>query len=154
MFSTIQSLNHYIRTIYGDSDLSFTGALWTVPIQGVGQGNGAGPQIWALVSTPILNLLRAEGYGAFFKAALSGTEIHFVGYGFVDNVDLIVTAKDPTDDFQTVLRMPAYNEASAEGWPLSYRSDVYHSTSNHIRPSQVSRIGLSRPICTSRSAAH
>ena len=103
MFSTIQSLNHYIRTIYGDSDLSFTGALWTVPIQGVGQGNGAGPQIWALVSTLVLNLLRAKGYKAFFKAALSGMEIHFVGYGFADDVDLIVTAKDPMDDFKTVL---------------------------------------------------
>jgi hypothetical protein len=57
MFSTIQCLNHCIRTIYGDSELSFTGELWTVPIQGVGQGNGAGPQIWALVSTPVLDLL-------------------------------------------------------------------------------------------------
>jgi hypothetical protein len=42
MFTTIQSLNHYIRTIYGDSELSFIGELWTFPIQGVGQGNAAG----------------------------------------------------------------------------------------------------------------
>jgi hypothetical protein len=66
MFSTIQCLNYYIRTIYGDSELSFTYELWTVPIQGMGQGNGAGPQIWALVSTPVLDLLRAA-YGAFSK---------------------------------------------------------------------------------------
>jgi hypothetical protein len=102
MFSTIQCLNHYIRTIYGDSELSFTGELWTVPIQGVGQGNGAGPQIWALVSTPVLDL-RAEGYGAFFKAVISGQEIHFVGYGFVDDVDLIVTAKSSTESFHSVI---------------------------------------------------
>jgi hypothetical protein len=86
MLFTIQCLNHYIRTIYGDSELSFTGELWTVPIQGEGQGNGAGPQIWALVSTPVLDLLQAVGYGAFFKAVISGQEIHFVGYGFVDDV--------------------------------------------------------------------
>ena len=61
MFTTIQRLDHYIRTVYGDSKLSFSGKLWTVPIQGVGQGNGAGPQIWAVVSTPVLNMLRAEG---------------------------------------------------------------------------------------------
>jgi hypothetical protein len=69
MFSTIQCLNHYIRTIYGDSELSFTGELWTVPIQGMGQGNGAGPQIWALMSTSVLDLLRAEGYGAILQSS-------------------------------------------------------------------------------------
>jgi hypothetical protein len=102
MFSTIQCLNHYIRTIYGDSELSFTGELWTVPIQGMGQRNGAGPQILALVSTPVLDLLQAEGYGAFFKAVISVQEIHFVGYSFVDDVDLIVTAKSPIESFLSV----------------------------------------------------
>jgi hypothetical protein len=57
MFTTIQNLKHYVCTIYGDSLLSFGGTIWTVPIQGVGQGNGAGPQIWAVVSTPVLDML-------------------------------------------------------------------------------------------------
>jgi hypothetical protein len=69
----------------------------------MGQGNGAGPQIWALVSTPVLDLLRAEGYGAVFKAVISGQEIHFVGYDFVDDVDLIATAKSSTESFQSVI---------------------------------------------------
>ena len=73
MFTTIQNLEHKIRTVFGDSTIGFTGALWAVPIQGVGQGNGAGPQIWAAVSTPVLNMLRAEGHGAFFKAAINCT---------------------------------------------------------------------------------
>ena len=60
MFQTIQNLNHYIRTVHGVSDRSFTGAHWASPIHGVGQGNGAGPQIWAAVSTPLLNMLRDE----------------------------------------------------------------------------------------------
>jgi hypothetical protein len=66
MFSTIQNLNHHIRTIFGDSTILFGGNLWVVPVQGVGQGNGAGPQIWAVVSTPVLKMRRAEGHGAFF----------------------------------------------------------------------------------------
>lgn len=57
MFDTIQRLRHYIRTTYGDSDMFFSGREWDTPIQGVGQGNGAGPQIWALISTPIFNFL-------------------------------------------------------------------------------------------------
>jgi len=27
------------------------------PIQGVGQGNGAGPQIWAVVSSPLFDVI-------------------------------------------------------------------------------------------------
>jgi hypothetical protein len=63
--------------VYGDSELTFTGELWTVPIQGVGQGNGVGPQIWAVVSTPVLNMLRHEGYGAYFRAA-TDTKISYL----------------------------------------------------------------------------
>ena len=102
MFTTIQNLDHYIRTVYGDSTLSFSGKLWTVPIQGVGQGNGAGPQIWAVVSTPVLNMLRAEGYGAFFEASISKERMSFVGYAFVDDTDLVVTAKSDSDTFTEV----------------------------------------------------
>jgi hypothetical protein len=46
MFTTIQNLQHSIRTVYGDSELTFTGQPWTVPIQGVGQGNGGGRCTW------------------------------------------------------------------------------------------------------------
>ena len=61
MFTSIQNLQHRIRTVFGDSEVGFSGALYVVPIQGVGQGNGAGPQIWAVVSTPVLNMLRSLG---------------------------------------------------------------------------------------------
>lgn len=92
IFTTIRNLEHRIRTVYGDSDIGFSGRLWTTPIQGVGQGNGAGPQIWALVSTPVLNMLRQEGHGArFFEALCPDKSVHFVGYSFVDDTDLIVS---------------------------------------------------------------
>ena len=89
MFSTIQSLNHHVRTIHGDSETSFSGKQWQVPIHGVGQGNGAGPQIWAAVSTPLLNLLRSEGCGSVFRSAITRSLLHFVGYAFVDDTDLV-----------------------------------------------------------------
>jgi hypothetical protein len=66
--------------------------MWTVPVQGVGQGNEAGPQIWAIISTPVLNMLREERLDAFFKAAISGDKFSFVGYAFVDDTDLCETA--------------------------------------------------------------
>ena len=89
MFTTIQNLEHRIRTAYGDSESTFSGQLWAVPIHGLGQGNGAGPQIWGVVSSPVIHMLQDEGYGAFFKASISGAELSFVGYAFVDDTDLV-----------------------------------------------------------------
>ena len=120
MFTTIQRLEHHIRTVYGDSEVSFTGALWTVPIQGVGQGNGAGPQIWAVVSTPVLNMLRAEGFGAFFKAAISHDKLSFVGYAFVDDTDLVTTSKhDEESDYNEVAEMM---QNALNGWEGGIRA--------------------------------
>jgi hypothetical protein len=51
MFTTLQELKHQIRTAYGDSELTYGGQA-VIPIHGVMQDNGAGPAIWAVVSTP------------------------------------------------------------------------------------------------------
>jgi hypothetical protein len=88
MFETIQKLRHHVSTIFGESKISFV-QQGDVPIQGVGQWNGAGPQIWALVSTPVLNMLRESGLGATFLSALSKISTTLVGFAFVDDTDLI-----------------------------------------------------------------
>jgi len=91
MFTTLQNLQHHVRMLYGDSTVWAGTDNWAVPVSGISQGNGAGPQIWAIVSTPILDLLQQEGYGAVFKALASRDHIKFVGYSFVDDTDLIQT---------------------------------------------------------------
>jgi len=91
MFTTLQNLHHHIRTLYGDSEVWSSTDIWGVPVSGIGQGNGAGPQIWAVVSTPILNLLRQEGSDTAFKASISNNTISFIGCSFIDNTDLIQT---------------------------------------------------------------
>jgi hypothetical protein len=94
LFDTLQNLEHQIRTAYGDSDHYQGGLQWMLPMHGVGQGNGAGPAIWAAVSTQLLNMLWNSGVGSFFKSPISGKDICFVGYAFVDDTDLIHTADD------------------------------------------------------------
>jgi Reverse transcriptase (RNA-dependent DNA polymerase) len=92
MFSTLQNMKHYVRTAFGDSTKHFQAArVHPVAIQGIGQGNGAGPQIWAVVSTAILNCLREAGAGATFLTPLTQEELKFVGYAFVDDTDLLIT---------------------------------------------------------------
>jgi hypothetical protein len=80
-------------TIYGDSKSGYGGTLWTVPYSGVGQGKGAGPEIWALVSTPVLKMMKDKGFGFMYKANIQGKQLHFVGYSFVDDTDIIQSGR-------------------------------------------------------------
>jgi hypothetical protein len=66
-----------------------TRKVFMVPIYGIGQGNGAGPAIWAVISTPLLNMLRNKGYGCKFIFPLSSKYVQFVGYAFVDDTDIL-----------------------------------------------------------------
>jgi len=103
MFSTIQQLQHHIRTLFGNSQISASTDLWAVPILGIGQGNGAGPQIWAIVSTLILDILREAGYRATFKLAISGSSVSFISYSFVDDMHLVQTGPHIDSASQEVL---------------------------------------------------
>ena len=92
MLDTLQHLRHHIRTVFGDSITYFDSDDKSgIPLGGIGQGNGAGPAIWALVSTPIFDALRNRDYGVFLQCPLLGQLLHFAGYAFVDDTDLCVT---------------------------------------------------------------
>jgi len=90
MFGTIQQLRHFVRTAYGDSLQSFSGTISLKPIQGLGQGNRAGPAIWAIVSSPILNSVCTVGYGIKLTSSISKSKIITVGNRFMDDMDLLV----------------------------------------------------------------
>jgi len=64
LFTTLQEAVHKVRTGFGDSKAKYGGKVWLVPIHGIGQDNGAGPAIWAVLSTPLLNVLRKKDLGA------------------------------------------------------------------------------------------
>ena len=59
--------------------------------------------IWAVISTPLLNMLREEGCTVYFRTALQGDVLSFVGYAFVDDTDLIVSGSEPTASFQDII---------------------------------------------------
>jgi hypothetical protein len=99
VFTTLQNLHYTVRTIYGDSKSSCGGTLREVPYSGVGQGNGAGPAIWAVVSTPVLKMMKDEGFGFMYKTSIEGKQLHFVGYSFVDDTDIIQSVQ-PGETFK------------------------------------------------------
>ncbi len=103
MFQTLQEAQHFVHTAYGDSDTSF-GGLDIIPMHGIGQGNGSSPAIWAVVSTPILNMLRQTNVGSFLRQPISLKPIRFSGFSFVDDTDTIQTARDNTEGWQEVVQ--------------------------------------------------
>jgi Reverse transcriptase (RNA-dependent DNA polymerase). len=60
---TIMNMKHYVRTRYGDSKTYYGGNKWKYKPHGCGQGNGYGPALWACISSPLLHVLRQEGFG-------------------------------------------------------------------------------------------
>jgi hypothetical protein len=105
MFYTLQNLEHYIRTAHGISTQSFNAAnIHPVAIQGIGQGNGAGPQIWAAISTVVLNMLRSQKAGAEFESPITRKTLQLAGYAYVDDTDIIAHLMDGDDDTLTQMQ--------------------------------------------------
>jgi len=100
MITTLAQLKHHVRSAFGNSTISQGQEDWPEPAAGIGQGNGAGPQIWAAVSTPLFEILREEGFVATFICALSKQQRQLAGFAFVDDTDLIVT--DESNDEKLV----------------------------------------------------
>ena len=91
MCTTIALLEHTIRTAYGDSQLSYGGDEWSRIPHGICQGNGAGPALWACVSSPLFSILKDQGYGAQYSSPISDVKFNLAGFAFVDDADLIQT---------------------------------------------------------------
>ena len=65
MFPTLHEAVHRVRIGYGDSTISYGEKLPGPPLHGIGQGNGAGPAIWMVLSSPLLEIQRKKGFGLY-----------------------------------------------------------------------------------------
>jgi hypothetical protein len=74
---------------------------------GIIQGNGAGQGIWAVVITPVLKMMKGEGFGVMYKRSTEGKDLHFVGYSFIDDTDLIHLGKPGEETEVLACRMNA-----------------------------------------------
>ena len=71
MITTIQDMDHYIRTGFGDSDTTMSGRNSEgAPFQGILQGNGSGPVLWLAVSTPLIEMMRTQGHGIKYRTPM------------------------------------------------------------------------------------
>jgi hypothetical protein len=91
MFLTLQKAAHRVTTAYGISKQTY-GTNLMIPYQGVGQGNGAGPAIWAVISTVIIAMMSTAGHGFHILSAITATLLTMVCYAFVDDTDVVQSA--------------------------------------------------------------
>ena len=98
MFASIKRMTHKIRTMYGDSDISYGGddiGKWQNYPQGVIQGNAGGPTIWVLLSSIIFDILHQRGFAVQVCSSISRELFCLVGFAYVDDCDLIQSGTDP-----------------------------------------------------------
>ena len=111
MFQSIQLMIHRIRTLFGDSDITWGGEDlddiqdWENYPQGVLQGNTAGPTIWSLLSSIIFEILHKRGFAVEFCTAISKELFCLVGFAYVDDSDLIQTGSDPVQVLNSMQKL-------------------------------------------------
>jgi len=102
MISTLHQMKHSICTMFGDSKKAGSCKNWGKLIAGIGQGNGAGLQIWAVVSSPLFELFQMEGFIATIMGAISLCSRKLSGFAFIDDTDLCVM--HPSNDIVQVTK--------------------------------------------------
>lgn len=95
MFQTIQKAVHSISIENNISTNTYDGSNIEPPLHGLGQGNGAAPTIWLMVSAVIIHMLKKRGNGLHMISALSSQVDAVVGFMFVDDFDLMNAACSP-----------------------------------------------------------
>ena len=106
MFNTIQETDFITRTVFGDSEECFGGTEkeYDAKPQGVGQGNGAGPQVWSVVSSKMFEVLKKNGIATRMLSPITKDELELAGFAFVDDAD-IITMSDSNDPKETLKKM-------------------------------------------------
>jgi hypothetical protein len=97
----IQEMKIFLQTAYGDSK-TFAGSAIKIKAQGLGQGNGASPVGWCVISITILRAPGAKGHGAHFIAPMSQVRSSSSAILYVDNTDLLLLNMDTNESVQEV----------------------------------------------------
>ena len=117
MFSTLQQIQYKTRTAYGDSNKTFGGVdtRFTSKPQGAGQGNGAAPPTWVVVSSKMFEILKKKGLSNHIYTPVTKEKLDLAGFAYVDDSDLFVlsTTENPETTKEKMQELlDAWEEAS------------------------------------------
>jgi hypothetical protein len=112
MLETIQEMKFFLRTAFGDSK-EFTGLTIEVKTQGLGQGNGASPAGWCVISIMILWAHGAKGHRAHFIAPMSHVRSSLSAILYINDTDLLHLNMDSN---KTIFETHAALQHAIENW--------------------------------------
>jgi len=93
ILTTLHGMQHHIQSVYGNLSISQGWTNWGTNCQNW-TGKWAGPQIGVAVSTPLFQILSADGFFAQVICAMSAHQCSITTFGFMDDTDLCITTAD------------------------------------------------------------
>jgi exonuclease III len=128
MFSSIQNMRFFLKTVHGRSEQYFGGLEngYNAKPNTLCQGNGAGPQIWSIVSSKMFEVMHAKQAVTKFQTPISNQRLDLSGFAYVDDADLITLTED-NNAFNTMEKMQ-YN--------LDIWESVSKTTGGALEPSK------------------
>jgi hypothetical protein len=96
---TLQTMSFWLLTAFGESKQAFGGTTDN-PFFGISQGGGWSPSAFAIDSTLMINAYKRLGHGCNYISAITGTIFFFAAILYVDDTDLLVIARSPTEPLE------------------------------------------------------
>jgi Reverse transcriptase (RNA-dependent DNA polymerase) len=103
MITTIQAMEHHVRTAFGVSEKAYNTDKTRPPVQGILQGNGAGPARWLAIASVLIKALKDKGYGYKTSSLIRKRALTIACFAFVDDTDLIHAHIDRTEPITNIL---------------------------------------------------
>jgi hypothetical protein len=91
MLFPTQTMKFSQQTARGDSNTFMGGRSKENPLQGLCQGNGAGPTCWLMLCSVLMHCYEHQGFGSRIISPISGAIIDFLGEIYVNDMGLIIT---------------------------------------------------------------
>jgi hypothetical protein len=101
MLFPIQTMKFFQRTARGNSTTFMGGQGKDNPLQGLCQGNGAGPACWLMLSSVLMHCYERQGFGSQIISPICGAIINILREMYIDDTDLIITRPEFTTKKQT-----------------------------------------------------
>ena len=93
MLLTLQTMNFWLRTAYGDDDIPFGGTA-DDPFYGISQGSGGAPPSYTAVSTVTVKAYKTKGFHTPLRGSITGCLLILAAVLFMDYTDLFLQADD------------------------------------------------------------
>ena len=106
MLLTLQTMNFWLKTAFGEADIPFGGSL-DDPCYGISQGAGRAPPSYSAVSTVAITAYKEKGFHPTLKSAITGCLVTLVAALFVDNTNQFHLAKDNQPEGEFILQVQA-----------------------------------------------